>query len=48
VVRSVPTLDEAALQAVREWRYTPPIVDGKAVPIRTTVTLHFTTPPPKG
>jgi TonB family protein len=47
VVRSVPLLDEAALEAVREWRFTPTIVDGNPVPIRTTVTVHFTTPPPK-
>ena len=42
VLKSVPPLDEAALRAVREWRYDPTIVDGKAVPVRMTVTVNFT------
>ena len=42
VLKSVPPLDEAALKAVREWRYDPTIVDGKAVPVRMTVTVSFT------
>lgn len=42
IVRSIPLLDEAALQAVREWRYDPSIVDGKAVPVRMTVNVSFT------
>jgi TonB family protein len=41
VVRSVPLLDEAALQAVKEWRYDPTIVNGKAVPVRMRVTVNF-------
>jgi TonB family protein len=41
VVKSVPLLDEAALTAVREWRYDPTIVDGKAVPVKMTVTVAF-------
>jgi TonB family protein len=45
VVRSIPLLDEAALQAVREWRYEPTIVDGKAVPVRMTLTVNFTVRP---
>jgi TonB family protein len=42
VLKSIPTLDDAALKAVREWRYEPTIVDGKAVPVRMTVTVNFT------
>jgi TonB family protein len=42
VVKSIPTLDDAALKAVREWRYDPTLVDGKAVPVRMTVTVNFT------
>ena len=34
-------LDEAALKAVREWRYDPTMVDGKAVPVKMTVTVNF-------
>lgn len=42
VVRSIPMLDEAALKAVRQWRFEPSIVDGKAVPVKMTVTVNFT------
>ena len=41
VVRSVPMLDEAAVKAVREWRYDPVVVNGKAVPARMVVTVNF-------
>jgi protein TonB len=42
VLRSVPLLDEAALDAVRQWRYTPTLVNGQAVPVMMTVTVNFT------
>jgi TonB family protein len=42
VIRSVPLLDEAALKAVREWRYDPVMVNGKPVPAKMTVTVNFT------
>lgn len=42
IVRSIPLLDEAALQAVREWRYDPTIINGKPVPVRMTVNVNFT------
>ena len=41
VLNSNPVLDEAALKAVREWRYDPTFVDGKAVPIKMRVTVNF-------
>jgi TonB family protein len=41
VLNSNPVLDEAALKAVREWRYDPTIVDGKAVPVKMRVTVNF-------
>ncbi len=41
VVRGVPGLDEAAIAAVRQWRYEPVKVDGKAVSIRLTVPIAF-------
>lgn len=41
VLRSIPSLDDAALKAVREWRYDPTVVDGKAVPVKMTVTVNF-------
>jgi hypothetical protein len=43
VLKSVPLLDEAALQAVKEWRYDPTLVNGKPVPIKMTVTVNFST-----
>lgn len=41
VLRGVPLLDEAALQAVRQWVYTPTLVDGVPVPVVMTVTVNF-------
>jgi outer membrane biosynthesis protein TonB len=34
-------LTEAAVAAVRQWRYKPFTVDGKKVPIRTQVNVTF-------
>jgi protein TonB len=42
VLRSVPMLDQAALAAVRQWRYTPTMLNGIAVPVVLTVTVNFT------
>jgi len=36
-----PDLTEAAVAAVRQWRYKPFTVDGKKVPIRTQVNVTF-------
>lgn len=41
VLRGVPVLDEAALEAVRRWVYTPTLVDGVPTPIILTVTVNF-------
>ena len=41
VLRSIPLLDEAALEAVLQWRYTPTYVDGVARNVVMTVTVHF-------
>jgi len=42
VLRSTPMLDEAALEAVRRWRYTPTLLNGVPVPVIMTVTVRFT------
>ena len=42
VLRSVPLLDQAALDAVRQWRYTPSTYGGRAVSVLMTVTVRFT------
>ena len=45
IVQSIPLLDEAALQAVRNWHYAPTMVNGQPVPVRMNVTVNFTLPP---
>ena len=41
VLRSIPLLDQASIDAVRRWRYTPTRLNGIAVPIYLTVTVTF-------
>jgi protein TonB len=41
ILRSVPLLDRAAIDAVRQWRYTPTRLNGVAMPIVMTVTVTF-------
>ena len=40
-----PLFTEAAVSAVRQWRYTPTLLDGVPVPVLMTVTVRFV---PKG
>ena len=42
VLRSVPLLDQAALDAVMEWEFTPTRLNGQLVPVMTTITVQFT------
>jgi protein TonB len=42
VQRSVPLLDDAAEDAVRQWRFRPTLLNGQAVPVLMTVTVSFT------
>jgi len=41
VLRSVPMLDQAALDAVKQWEYSPTRLNGKPVPVKITVTVNF-------
>jgi len=41
VLRSIPLLDAAAVDAVRRWRYTPTLLNGKPVAVVMTVTVNF-------
>ena len=41
VLRSIPLLDNAALDAVRQWEFTPTLLNGVAVPVIMTVTVQF-------
>jgi len=42
VLHSVPWLDQAALDAVRQWEFTPTLLNGIPVPVIMTVTVNFT------
>ena len=41
ILRSVPLLDEAAIEAVRQWEYSPTLLNGVPVPVIMTVTVNF-------
>jgi protein TonB len=41
VLRGIPMLDAAALEAVRQWRYEPTIIGSKPVPVIMTVSVVF-------
>jgi protein TonB len=42
VLRSIPLLDQAAVDAVQQWRFTPALLNNEAVPVVMTVTVNFT------
>ena len=42
VLRSIPLLDAAALEAVRQWEFQPRVVDGVGVPLIYTFPVNFT------
>jgi TonB family protein len=42
ILRSIPLLDQAALDAVRQWEFTPTLLNGTPVPVIMTVTVNFT------
>ena len=41
VLRSIPLLDRAAIDAVSRWRYLPTQLNGMAVPVIMTVSVRF-------
>lgn len=41
VVNSNPLLDQAAMDAVKQWRYKPWIVNGEPVEVETEITVNF-------
>jgi protein TonB len=42
VLRSQPLLDQAALDAVKQWKFTPTLLNGVPVEVIMTVTVNFT------
>jgi len=41
VVRSIPELDQAAIDAIKQWEYVPLLVDGVPTPTTFEVTVQF-------
>jgi TonB family protein len=41
VLRGQPLLDEAAVEAVKQWRFEPTLLNGKPVPVIFTATVSF-------
>ena len=42
VLRSIPMLDQAAVDAVMQWEFVPTLLNGAPVPVIMTVTVNFT------
>jgi protein TonB len=42
VLRSIPLLDQAAIDAVMQWAFTPTLLNGNPMPVIMTVTVNFT------
>ncbi len=41
VLRSIPMLDAAAIDAVKQWQYVPTLLNGERVDLLMTVTVNF-------
>jgi protein TonB len=41
VLRGIPLLDASAIEAVKQWVYTPTLLNGVPVPVIMTVTVNF-------
>jgi len=41
VLRSIPLLDQAAIDAARQWRFGPPTVRGASAPVRVPIRIVF-------
>jgi protein TonB len=41
VLRGIPLLDQAGIDAVKQWTYTPTLLNGVPVPVIMTVTVNF-------
>jgi protein TonB len=41
VLQSVPLLDAAAMDAVRQWRFIPTLLNDVPVPVVMTITVAF-------
>lgn len=41
VIRSIPALDDAAVEAVRQWEFQPTLLNGNPVEVMMTATVNF-------
>ena len=41
VLRSIPLLDQAAIDAVRQWQFRPTLLNGVPIPVIMTTTVNF-------
>jgi TonB family protein len=41
VLRSIPVFDQAAMDAVEQWEFTPTMLNGTPAPVIMTVTVNF-------
>ena len=41
VLEGHPLLVDAAIEAVKQWRYRPTLLNGEAVEVQTTITVNF-------
>lgn len=41
IIKGIPQLNDAALTAVRQWRYSPTVINGVAMPVRLIVKVAF-------
>jgi TonB family protein len=41
VIKSIPLLDQAALDSVKQWRFTPTLLNGNPIAVVMTVTINF-------
>ena len=45
VLQSIPLLNQAALDAVRQWRFAPTLIGGRPVPVIANLTVSFSLAP---
>ena len=45
VLRSIPLLDTAAVDAVSQWQYEPVLLNGVPIDVLMTIPVPFTLPP---
>lgn len=42
VLKSIPLLDQSALEAARQWEFKPAMLNGEPVPVLIQLELNFT------